>query len=375
MSRPKRETKQRDYAKLDTHGFTTSDEDILDVTDPQSNQFDEESDGEISIKEDIQKIIEKSIQQDEKTLYELQGARPKEKTGHSKSSAPKEKHSKEKPRNKKSKSSTPDADNLVASGLPNEQEQDGKRHRKKKEKDSMVKQKVKKQKGEVDLNDLRKNKSLCKLVETQLTKLLGNISTPELFDDSEENSDSGSDNEKSVKSKSAKRLSKKETLAVLDSSTESEENEVTSDSDSSSDSDDHRKKSKKGKSKKRRSGMVKKASDDVVNPQIWPHSLLQYEYVSKSTKYQDLDFRLFVAGELEIITSSKIKQTEKEARLALLKKIVYYSGIYQWKALLEFYAAFVRSIETGQKKWKDDSTSLEVPLLSKYIKQDVKKPF
>jgi len=97
------------------------------------------------------------------------------------------------------------------------------------------------------------------------------------------------------------------------------------------------------------SGMVKKASDDVVNPQIWPHSLLQYEYVNKDTKYQDLDFRLFVAGELEIITTSKIKQSEKTARLSFLKKIVYYSGIYQWKALLDFYAAFVRQIETGQK--------------------------
>ena len=33
------------------------------------------------------------------------------------------------------------------------------------------------------------------------------------------------------------------------------------------------------------------------------------------------------------------------------------------------------SIKTGQTKWKDVSTSLEVPLLSKDIKQDVKNPF
>ena len=54
-----RKTKQHDYKKLDAHGFTLSDKDILDVTDPYSNQFDKESDGEISNKEDIQKIIER----------------------------------------------------------------------------------------------------------------------------------------------------------------------------------------------------------------------------------------------------------------------------------------------------------------------------
>ena len=54
-----RETKQRDYEKLDAHGFTISDKDILDRTDPYSNQFDEESDGKYLNKEDIQKIIER----------------------------------------------------------------------------------------------------------------------------------------------------------------------------------------------------------------------------------------------------------------------------------------------------------------------------
>ena len=53
--------------------------------------------------------------------------------------------------------------------------------------------------------------------------------------------------------------------------------------------------------------MVAKASDDVVNPQIWPHTVLQYEYINKSVSFQDLDFNLFVAGELEILSSKKIK--------------------------------------------------------------------
>ena len=97
--------------------------------------------------------------------------------------------------------------------------------------------------------------------------------------------------------------------------------------------------------------MVAIATDHVVNPQIWPQTNLQYEYVSKGVTFQQLDFKLFVAGELEIISSQNIGDKEKKARVALLKKIVYYSSVYHWKALLEFYAAFVRQIESGQRSW------------------------
>ena len=79
---------------------------------------------------------------------------------------------------------------------------------------------------------------------------------------------------------------------------------------------------------------------------------------------------IFVAGELEIINLRRIKIDERNTRLFLLTKIVYYSNIYQWKALLDFYAAFFRQIETGVKTWKDNPGELEVPLLSKYVKQD-----
>ena len=118
--------------------------------------------------------------------------------------------------------------------------------------------------------------------------------------------------------------------------------------------------------------MVAKSSDDVQNPQTWPQTALQYKYINKSVAFQDLDFKHFVAGELEIISSRKIKIDERNTRLPLLKKI-YYSNIYQWKALLDFYAAFLRQIQTGVKTWKDNPCDLEVPLLSKYVKQDYRK--
>lgn len=64
-----------------------------------------------------------------------------------------------------------------------------------------------------------------------------------------------------------------------------------SESDSSSSGTTYKNKSKKIKPKNK-SGMVAKASDYVVNPQIWPHTVLQYEYINKSVSFQDLDLLL-----------------------------------------------------------------------------------
>jgi len=208
---------------------------------------------------------------------------------------------------------------------------------------------------------------------------------------------SSSDSEYSSSDISVKCKSKKsKKVKVLKYSSRSDSSESTdtesSDSDSSisdnksnkktnknkfyseSDSGSSKNKSKKNKSKRKsKSGMVAKASDDVVNPQTWPQTALQYEFINKSVTFQELDLKLFVAGELEIISSKKIKSFERKARLNLLKKMVYYSSSYTWKALLDFYAAFVRQIELGNRTWKNDPSDLEVPLLSKHVKQDFNK--
>ena len=64
-----------------------------------------------------------------------------------------------------------------------------------------------------------------------------------------------------------------------------------------------------------KSGLYKKSSDTVKYPQIWPHSALQYEFVSESVSFMSLDIKMFVAGELEIILSKRIPATEKLGRL------------------------------------------------------------
>ena len=77
--------------------------------------------------------------------------------------------------------------------------------------------------------------------------------------------------------------------------------------------------SKKSK-KNHKSGIYKKSADTVKFPQIWPHSALQFEYVSESVSFMSLDVTKFVAGEIEVILSRKTRASEKFGRLKLIKK-------------------------------------------------------
>ena len=179
------------------------------------------------------------------------------------------------------------------------------------------------QNDEVTLSDLRAMPSLTAKVDRQLNSL-GLQSDSE----SEEGSDTESGNDSAT--------------CVL-----------RSDSDTS-----------KKPRKSLKSGLYKKPSDTVRFPQIWPHSALQYEYVSESVSFMSLDIKKFVAGELEVVLSKRISASEKMGRLKLLKKIMYFANIYEWKALLKFYAAWVRRIEIGLSQWSDSSAEIETPMLA-----------
>ena len=89
--------------------------------------------------------------------------------------------------------------------------------------------------------------------------------------------------------------------------------------------------------------------------------------MSKQVKFEQLDFKLFIAGELEIISEEDLTKSELEGRLSLLKKIVYYSSTYEFESLTKVYASWVREIEVGRKKWSDDPSSWESAFLSKYV--------
>ncbi|CAG2201812.1 unnamed protein product [Mytilus edulis] len=195
------------------------------------------------------------------------------------------------------------------------------------------------------LNELRQFEKLNEIVDKKLSKL----GLLEQTIDSDSSSSTSSEKSHSVTVKKGKK--KVDCIRVSDSS------------DSESDCDEKKKK----KNKKTKSGIKAKASDKVKTQLLWPQSALQYEFVNESVSFNDLDPKLFTAGELEIITSKSISEKERSGRLNLLKKITYYSNIYSWKGLLSFYAAWLRKIELGQKSWDDDPSSIEVPILTQYI--------
>lgn len=213
----------------------------------------------------------------------------------------------------------------------------------------------------------------CTVRTSKLKPVSDSDSTDESDSESDmnyENLNPRNKNRKVPKSKNKRKSSKyvpkrsqikKKERTVSDS--DSDISESDSDSDSSSSTGSQHQTIRKS-SKKKQSGIVAKATDKVKNPQLFPHNYLQFEYVNKDIKFKQLNFKQFVAGELEIISNFCENKAEKEGRMKLLQKIAYYSSIYQWAAILDFYAAWLRQIEIGRKSWKNDPQVLESAILT-----------
>ena len=106
----------------------------------------------------------------------------------------------------------------------------------------------------------------------------------------------------------------------------------------------------------RKSGLTQKGTDRVRYPQTWPHTTLQDEMCLRHLSFEELDFRLFIAGELEIVTSLGITQLEKQGRLELMKQLAYFNGSYPWATLRNVYVSIVRKIELGTRTWGSNFT-------------------
>ena len=107
---------------------------------------------------------------------------------------------------------------------------------------------------------------------------------------------------------------------------------------------------------KLRSGLYRKAADEVVVPQRWPHLSLRNEYRSMNMAFNELSLPLFVAGELEIISQAQ-DASEQTGRLQVLTSLMYdaSSRNNDFSEVLKCYAAWVREIELGTYKWGDDT--------------------
>ena len=101
----------------------------------------------------------------------------------------------------------------------------------------------------------------------------------------------------------------------------------------------------------KKSGISLRASDRVDDPQLWPHVALKGEFLTQNLAFHDLDFRSFVSGELEIITSPNLKPDERNGRLHLLKELVYLSKGYNWDIIRNVYASILSKIEVRMLSW------------------------
>lgn len=99
------------------------------------------------------------------------------------------------------------------------------------------------------------------------------------------------------------------------------------------------------------SGMDAKASNVIKYPQLWPHVALQDEFLGSDLGFMDLDFYLYIAGELELVIPST-NDPEARGRLWLARQGAYllHHG-YSWDFVRSAYTTILRKIELGILQW------------------------
>ncbi len=122
-----------------------------------------------------------------------------------------------------------------------------------------------------------------------------------------------------------------------------------------------------------KSGLFDRSANNVATRQQWPHLWLRDEYPGKNLTFMDLDFKLFVAGELEIISSDRIPQLERVARTHLLKRLTYMHRSVEWEVIRDIYIAILNQIETGLLEWGQYNTTFQGEIQWLVTKQSVDK--
>ena len=108
---------------------------------------------------------------------------------------------------------------------------------------------------------------------------------------------------------------------------------------------------RKGNTKPLQSGILAKSTDTVLYPQEWPHVAIHCDKIGENYSFHELDVRLFVTGELELIARYDITPGEHEGRLRLLRQLMYLSKVHDWGVILRLYSEVVMNIERGLLTW------------------------
>ena len=73
-----------------------------------------------------------------------------------------------------------------------------------------------------------------------------------------------------------------------------------------------RRRRRKKKQRSKKFGTSAKSSDKAKDLQRWPHAYLKYVFVNRQDKYDELDFKLFSAGENSIIAADDLTESERK---------------------------------------------------------------
>jgi len=182
-------------------------------------------------------------------------------------------------------------------------------------------------------------------------------------------------------STAAQAVNAKVAALITNHTQEASEDNATSASGSDTSSDDRdscasqsRRKKQRGKIH-RASGLHDTNKTFVRQKQKFPHAALQPEFLGRTTAptFEDLNFSLFVAGELEIILNGKCSTTEVMARLQLLKNYAYKSDYTDFATLRDVHCAILRKIENGFATWSSDFAPVENQVLASRAARREKK--
>ena len=119
------------------------------------------------------------------------------------------------------------------------------------------------------------------------------------------------------------------------------------------------------KHKKVKSGMLDKATANIVHKEIWLQKNLLEDWADEDIDFKQLQFEHLVAGELRTIETST-EPAQILGRLRLLRRMAYAKlRGYEWYLIRKMYAAIVRSIETKEYTWSDNFDRFENILYKK----------
>ena len=206
------------------------------------------------------------------------------------------------------------------------------------------------------LRELEQKQDQLKQLEKQL-KEINKKNRRRSSSDSTEST--GSETEETEEERKQSRKSKKNKKKHKSKKNRRSRRVSTSDSSSSSStdtssSDEEILRLKRKQKKKKVTEENKRKSKSKINEirTLWAHEEIVEDIGGREIRFNDLTFRQYIAGELEIITEASIGADEREARLRLMKKMAYLLGGYEWRQIREIYGYIATRIERGLLSWE-----------------------